>query len=251
MSAVDLLQALLCAAIALGIVALTVRWWRRRGGDLSPSARAGGLAVAVTALMGPALAATLLGLLWAQVWVLLVPVAWLIVGVTHVVEQHHARARDAELGAPRRAVLWHPWLVAAATFAVAYLAMILGLLAWTAVTGDMTASAVAAFGGAAACGPFALGGAQAVRRAAASGRADLVAQHTPAPAAGTAAAVIGLASLVAGVAWTATAPTGTVGHEVSSVVLAPIPGWVLLGASWVMLRPFRLQRPGRVPGKAW
>lgn len=237
MSAVDLLQALLCAAIALGIVALTVRWWRRRASDLSPSARAGGLAVAVTVLMGPALAATLLGLLWAQVWVLLVPVAWLIVGVTHVVEQHHARARDAELGAPRRAVLWHPWLVAAATFAVAYLAMILGLLAWTIVTGDITTSAVAAFGGAAACGPFVLGGAQAIRRAAAAGRADQIVRFTPAPAAGTAAGVLGLLGLVAAVAWTATAAAGTMGNEVSSVVLAPIPGWVLLGAAWIMLRP--------------
>lgn len=235
-----------CLVVAAAVAIAVVRWWRRRGGDVSASARAMVLAVAATVLVLPALGSVMAGappaLMW---WVLLVPAAWVSVGATNVAEQRQARARDVALGAPLRPVLWHPWMVGAIVSTGLFAAMLGTLSVVLAVTGDVGTSLVTATAGAVVCGTLILAWTQSMRRSLAGGRgpADVVSgleelPHRKSLAAG--ALAVGAAAVVAGVAYAAGLELGTGTPADVALVFASTPGWVLISLGWLIAQP---QRP--------
>lgn len=225
-----------CAALTVTILAVTVLWWLRRGFDVGPSGRASAVAWSVTALAVPAVWAALLGWYVAHLWVLLLPFVWIAVGATNVVEQRRARARDLELGAIARPVMWSPWLVGVVTWAVAVVVMVATLTVWALVTGGMTTGTVTSVGCAAALAPLTLAPAQKVRQLVAGGGLPLVATVCGDRRIGVAVATAGALTLVGCVAMTAGFDDPGAG-TVSATLMAFLPAWVLLGAAWVLLRP--------------
>lgn len=224
-----------------GLVAAAVaRWWARRGGDVSASTRAVVAAIAVTALLVPALMLTGAGFYFAQWWLFVVPAAWLVAGLVGVVEQHQARARDVALGAPRRPVLWSPWLVGAVTFGLLDAVMVCVLVVWVLFAGDLDTPAVVAVGGAAASGTFAMAGTQSLRRARAGGGVGFLEDLERSPRRGLLAAAggsLGVAAVVAGTLWAATLTFGASDAHMIAMLLATVPGWALIGLSWMLTRP--------------
>lgn len=230
-------------AVGAVVTAATARWWKRRGGDVPASTRAVAAAIAVTTLLIPALMLTGAGIYAAQWWLFTVPAAWLAAGVIGVFEQHHARARDVELGAPRRPVLWSPWLVGAATFVLLEAVMVCVLVLWVLLAGDLDTAAVAALASSVACGIFAMAGTQALRRARAGGRIGILEDLERSPRRGlitVAAGGLGVAAVASGVLWASTLTFGASDAHMVAMLLATAPGWALIGLSWMLARP---QRP--------
>lgn len=222
------------------ITAVTTSWWTRRGKDVATSTRAVAAATATTALLIPALMLTSAGIYAAQWWLFVIPAAWLATGVTGVLEQRQARSRDITLGAPRRPMLWSPWLVGASTFVILNVAMMCTLMLWVLLEGDIGTPEVAAVGSSATCGTFLMTGAQYLRRARARGGAEIFEEVERSPQRGllaVAAGCLGLAAVVAGTLWSSTLPFGTSDAHLIAMLLSSVPGWVLIGLSWMLARP--------------
>lgn len=228
------------------VVVVTYRWWRGRSGDVPASRRASVLAAATTVLALPALALTLAGAPPVlMTWVLLVPPAWVAVGVSSVVEQRQARARDLALGAPRRPVLWHPWMVGALVAAALFACMLGALVAVFAVHGDVGTSLVMAAAGSVVCGSAVLAWTQSVRRSLARGHGpthvvvdlEKIPRRKPLAVGAFAA---GLVAVVAGVACAARLELGLGTVSDALLIFASTPGWVLVALAWLIAQP---QRP--------
>lgn len=232
---------LVAATVAIALI----RWWRSRGEDVTASRRAAVLAAATTVLMVPVLGLVSAGAPPALTcWAFLVPVAWGSVGVSNVAEQRHARARDLELGAPLRPVLWHPWMVGAIAAAGLFACMLGALLAVLAVTGDVGTSLVVATAGSVVCGTFILAWTQVVRRSLAGGQSPATVlsdldrlPHRKSIAAG--ALVMGVAAVIAGVACASSLEFGTGTPADVALVFASTPGWMFIALGWLAAHPHR------------
>lgn len=224
------------------VVAVLVRWWRRRGSDVSATTRTLSLALAATALVFPMLVLAATGRPGARWWLFAVPIAWVLVGVVNVREQRQARTRDLALDAPLRPMLWHPWLVGVSVCAGLFLAMLCALVLVLAIMGDVSTSVVAAMGGAVICGTFVLAWTQTMRRSRAAGQAlgNVLAAVEAAPARTVHAAsapALGAVVIVISVMWASTLSLGAGLPQDAAVVLASTPGWFLVGLGWAAARP--------------
>ena len=235
---------LAAAALTAAIVAVTARWWWRRAADVSTTGRLAALGWACTAANIPAMLAAAAGLHSAVLWSLLATLAaWSAVLVADRLEQHQARQRDRQLGAPDRPTLLPPAAVAAGAVVALFAFSIGAMFLHVVLGGDLAPGFLMAVTSCVLVGTVVLTLAQRARvvRCAGRGWAQLrFLEERATPRRGALAmtlglVLVGLAMLLG--ARTATIPTGETDFAAAGLMLLTAPGWVAVSAGWILARP--------------